>query len=380
MNSARLLLFVLLAMLVACQAAAQRVPVHQSFDLRVPWSPAPLVVAGKSSLVYELHLTNYAREPLTIMRLEVVDDRQHVFVDLAGAKLRDAFGGVGRVKDDERTCVVPGATAVIYLSVPLARTGMVNLQHRITYVGPDSHDVTVTGGNVTSRGSVAKLLGPPLSGGPWVAIYDNRWERGHRRVMYATDGRVQIPGRFAIDWIRVGADGGFAEGNGDSPAQWYGYGAQVLAVADATVASVGDGVAEPASIAEGMARKVSLKNAAGNYVALNLGDGRYAFYEHLKPGSIKVRPGEYIRQGTVIGQLGFTGESTGPHLHFHVSDTNAPLAAEGLPYSLERFVVLGAYTSLGDFSEGKPWKTLVTPAGGKGFPAPLTVVDFGRSD
>lgn len=376
MNYLRVLLVVSLAMFPVCAAQAQRSPVRQSFDLRVPWSPVPVIVSGKPSLVYELYFTNYASAPLSVSRLEVVDDQHHVLVDLSGVRLRDAFGSVGRVQGDDRLRVNSGMTAVAYLSVPLARVGTTHLQHRVTYSGPDASNVSVTGGGLTSRMPASKPLGPPLRGGPWVAIYNEGWERGHRRVLYATDGRVQIPGRFAIDWIRVGEHGGFAGGNANVPAQWLGYGADVLAVADATVASVGVGIAEPASIAQGMSRKLPLEADAGNYVALDLGDGRFAFYEHLKPGSIKVKPGQHVKRGVVIGQLGFTGQSTGPHLHFHVSDANVPLAAEGLPYSLERFAVLGSYSSLADFSEGRAWNRVATPEFGEGFPAPLIVVEF----
>src|SRR3546814_7386768 len=69
---------------------------------------------------------------------------------------------------------------------------------------------------------------------------------------------------------------------------------------------------------------------SGNACALDLGDGRHAFYEHLKPGSIRVVPGQRVRRGEVIAELGFTGDSTGPHLHFHVADAPSPLGAEGL--------------------------------------------------
>jgi len=39
-------------------------------------------------------------------------------------------------------------------------------------------------------------LSPPLRGGPWVAIHNASWELGHRRVPYAVQGSVHIPGRL----------------------------------------------------------------------------------------------------------------------------------------------------------------------------------------
>jgi murein DD-endopeptidase MepM/ murein hydrolase activator NlpD len=57
-----------------------------------------------------------------------------------------------------------------------------------------------------------------------------------------------------------------------------------------------------------------------NYVALDLDGQHYAFYEHLQPGSVKVKPGDRVRSGQVI-IAGCTGESTGPHLHFTSATT-----------------------------------------------------------
>lgn len=367
-----------LLLLAAPAVMAQRAPLHQSFDLRVPWTPEPVVVAGKTSLVYELHLTNEAQETLTIQRVDVLDAQQRVLLDLAGSELAAALGRADRAKGDERLRMTPGMSAVAYLTVPLADTAATHLRHRVVYVDQANQHLATEGANVTPANRASQPLGPPLRGGPWVAIYDASWERGHRRVLYTTDGSVKVPGRFAIDWIRVGPHGGFAQGKGESPRQWLGYAADVLAVADATVASTGDGVAEPATLADGAAHKVPLEHAAGNYVALDLGDGRYAFYEHLKPASIRVKAGQRVHRGDVIGQLGFTGESTGPHLHFHVSDANAPLAAEGLPYALASLRILGSYVSIEDFADGRPWMPAASPAADSGFPAPLSVVDFGN--
>jgi len=376
MRLRRVLCFVVVSLLLVHAAVAQRAPVHQAFELRVPWMPQPVRIAGKTSLVYELHLANQAQQALTIRRIEVIDAQQHVVMGLSGDALIAALGRADRAKGTDRLRMAPGMTAVAYLSVPVADSGNPALTHRLIYADDAGEELLVAGGKVVPSQRASLTLGPPLRGGPWVAIYDASWERGHRRVLYTTDGSVKVPGRFAIDWILLGPHGGFAKDTGESPAQWFGYGVDVIAVADATVASTGEGIAEASTLAEGTAHKVPLEDAAGNYVALNLGDGRYAFYEHLKPGSIRVKPGQSVHRGEVIGQLGFTGESTGPHLHFHVSDANAPLAAEGLPYALDAFRVLGAYASIEDFAQGKPWTS--SPATGEGFPAPLSVVDFGN--
>jgi murein DD-endopeptidase len=149
-------------------------------------------------------------------------------------------------------------------------------------------------------------------------------------------------------------------------------------VTDSTVAATRNGIAEQSTVVEGEPR-APLEFASGNYIALDLGDGRYAFYEHLKPGSIRVNTGDHVRRGSVIGQLGYTGQSTGPHLHFHVSDHNSPLNAEGLPYGLQKFRILGSYLSPATFGQSLPW----TPIGvgidserRNELPAAFAVVEF----
>ncbi len=56
---------------------------------------------------------------------------------------------------------------------------------------------------------------------------------------------------------------------------------------------------------------------AGNYVSINHGDGFSSVYMHMT--HYIVSPGQYVTAGQVIGYVGSTGGSTGPHLHFGIS-------------------------------------------------------------
>lgn len=173
-----------------------------------------------------------------------------------------------------------------------------------------------------------------VPGGPWEAVYNPAWTRGHRRVVYTVDGHAHIPGRYAIDFIKVDSQGRFFQGDSDVVRNWYGYGARVLAVSDGVVASTRDSFPESPTVSGH--RPCPADQGAGNYISIDIG-GRFVFYEHLRPGSITVRPGQRVRKGEVIGALGFTGQTVGPHLHLHVADRNSPLGAEGLPFAFERF-------------------------------------------
>jgi len=333
---------------------------HSSLELVVPEPPTPVNVGGETRLVYELHLTNFSPDRVMLKSIEVRDaSRGTPVAHFASTDLPALLGHPGPTAGPADPRVIePGMRAVSYFWIPVGRAGTVprTLIHRVSFdlLEPGIRvDVITDGGGTAVDFRPLLVLAPPLHGGPWVAVYDPAMSRGHRRMLFAVNGRAQIPARFAIDWFKIDPNGKLAHGDEAETANWYGYGADVLAVANATVVAVRGNMPESKSVS---IHHNALQNASGNFVVLDLGSGRYAFYEHLKPGSLRVRAGDPVTAGQVIASLGYTGDSTGPHLHFHVADGPSPLAAEGLPYVLRDFEVLGDYGTIEAFAAGRPWK------------------------
>jgi hypothetical protein len=289
--------------------------------------PVVVRVEGQRRALFELHVE---RQPLAAVTVRDAD---------GGAPLRIFKGS-----DLDGRCVVEPGGVVVFAELDLP---------------PSTRRLSIDAGGQPVPAGLAlddgPMLGPPLRGGPWAAVYKADWARGHRRVFYAPDGKARLPGRTAIDWVGLDGQGRIAVGDPDLASNALGYGAEVLAVADATVAAARDGVPEAVRVSQNSKHPHDL--AAGNFVSLDLGSGRYAIYEHLIPGSLRVKGGDQVRRGQVIGRLGFSGDSTGPHLHLHVADAAAPLLGEGVGYGFERFTLLGRYEDVGRLGEG-PWSPL----------------------
>lgn len=121
-----------------------------------------------------------------------------------------------------------------------------------------------------------------------------------------------------------------------SPSYRY-FGANIHAVADGPVVAVLDGLPEqvPGKNPTGL----KLEEYGGNHVVQDIGDGNYAFYAHLKTGSVKPKVGDQLSTGQVLGLLGNSGNSDAPHLHFHVMSTPDPLRSNGLPFVIKSFTL-----------------------------------------
>lgn len=327
--------------------AAAPASLRPSFDMRVLDVPQAATTDAGTQVFEELHLTNFTDAPLRLVRVEVVDAQDgRVLIRFAGDALKQRLARIGDAAAPSDTVVPPGRREVVYIEWPAPAHRPQAIAHVVTYARqPGAATDVVRGARTVVSYATGAPLGPLLRGGPWVAIHSAEWARGHRRVFNAVGGQARIPGRFAIDWVRVDDAGHTARHDPDVPGHWLGYGADVLAVADASVVAVRDDMTESPTVSGNP--KHELADDAGNFVAIRLDDGRYAFYEHLRPGSIAVHPGQRIRRGDVLAQLGFTGASTGPHLHFHVSDGPSRIESEGRPFTLAGFDLLGSYGDLG---------------------------------
>jgi hypothetical protein len=200
------------------------------------------------------------------------------------------------------------------------------------------------------------VLSPPLRGKGWL-VFNGCCDdmTSHRGAILAVNGALHVSERFAIDFVRLDDQGRLFDGPVDRLASYPYFGVPVHSVADGTVANLEDGL--PEEVPGKVPASSSPKTAGGNFVVVDIGGGRFAFYAHLQPGSLRVKLGDRVKAGDVIGLLGNTGNTTAPHLHFHVMNGTAPLSSNGLPFVFTSFVgegVLDESKSEQIFTESVP--------------------------
>jgi len=339
----------------------QPAAVFAPIDVRVPIPPRPFVAGGATHLVYELHITNLSARRTTFETVDVMDRSASLdappLLHLAGASLESALRLLGAPPDNAENRILPGGrTAILFVWATL-RPGTVPaaLTHRLTVqlADPDTaagqrdqhstrateeHAVVVRGIDVVVSTNQPGVIGPPLEGDHWLAANGPGNGPDHRRTLLAVTGEGRIAQRFAIDWVRLFEEGRTFRGDPRNNASYRAFGAKVLAVADGIVRDTLDGL--PENVPDPVARAVPITTTvSGSYILVDVGNEAYAVYAHLQPGTLRVKKGDHVRRGQVLALVGNTGNSSEPHLHFHMADRPRAIDAEGIPYAFAAFAL-----------------------------------------
>jgi hypothetical protein len=323
---------------------------------------------ARTHLVYEIHLTNASPAEWPIAAIEVLDgdDPEQVLLTIEGDEVAakvQSLGGRAALG-----ALPPNQSALAFLHVPIEPDADVptHLVHRLTLILPDglpdafwifaglSPDADVleqVGAHTAVADREPVVLGPPLRGDGWIAADGCCVAPRHVRGVQSVNGQILGAQRFAIDWERLNEEDRIYVGDPKDVASYFAYGHEVLAVADARVARVLDGLEE--QVPGALPAAIPIEEADGNHVVLDLGDGRFVLYAHMIPGSITVAEGDHVRRSEVLGLVGNSGNSSAPHLHLHVMSTPSALAANGLPYVFDRYELFGRIPSTEAFDEAE---------------------------
>lgn len=183
--------------------------------------------------------------------------------------------------------------------------------------------------------------------GEWVAI-----NTPLKRV--PSHGTNYFGQRFAFDFLRINDKGfsykksiihhifGFVK-----PEECYGFDENIYAPFEGKVVGVGDGWPDHkklnlildlirVSFFPADAKPDDYRPLTGNYVLLE-NDLGVALFAHLRCGSLRVEIGQTVKKGDIIGNVGHSGSSTLPHLHFHIMNNRDPFKAEGILCKFTRY-------------------------------------------
>lgn len=339
----------------ASKPAAPSFPQPQ-LALRVPFEPTAFPSDGRTYLAYEVHFTNFSGEPMTLGRIDVLNadgSADKPVATLEGESLAGVLQTIGVSprpgSNSNPADIAAGTTVVAYMWIPFEAGTVVpaKLRHRVMASG-----TPLEGANIVTHHSKLRVLGAPLEGGIWTASDgpNNDKDNHHRRGLVVQDAAPVISRRYATDWLQEKDSASFS-GNSREAKAYYAYGKSVLAVANGKVINTRNDLPDNTP---GHGRDfrpavpTTLDTLGGNTVTLDIGDGQYVYYFHLAPGSVRVKPGDRVRRGQVLGQIGCSGDAREPHLHFEITTSPWVLAGEGVPYVIDSY-----RAKVGD----GPWQT-----------------------
>lgn len=355
---------------------------------KVLFTPQPVLGSdGRRHLVYELQLSNVTGERVVVKRLALFgDDDKEPLATLDEAEIARRFSPAGRRGNESAELgAFQYGVAFLHIALPAGRSAPHRLTHRVdAWFDQFKADAAIRLGATAVATAAPPVLGPPLRGENYIAGDGCCDSTRHVRALLPLNGAFRLSQRFAIDWEKLGGDGRLFAGDRKLVGSYHIYGQPILAVSDGTIVDMRGDLADqvPGALPDGL----PVGEADGNFAVLDMGGGAFVLYAHMKPGSVRVKIGDRVRRGDVIGAVGNTGNSSEPHLHLHVMDGPSPLLANGLPYVFEAATVKAIdLAGTADFDRaaeaGSP--VSLTPfvpplAIQRALPLDLTVVDWGN--
>jgi Peptidase family M23 len=326
-------------------------------------APNPVLGAdAKTHLVYEIVLMNIGSTAVGLGKIETLDAiRGTVLGTLEGVALAQML----RLNDGAKgTELSAGGSGIAFMDVLLDKNAAApkTLKHRFEitvaktsspkrngdrHPAPEPPQEITFVGDPLDVGSPALVVSPPLKGARWLvgggccSPYSY-----HRGATLSINGTIHIAQRYAIDFVQLNDKNVPYSGPRDQLSSYAYFGVEIHSVADGIVVQTADNFPEqvPGKLPEGM----TIQMATGNHVIVDIGEGRYAFYAHMQPQSLRVKVGDKVITGQVLGLLGNSGNTDGPHLHFHVMDGPSPLRSNGLPYVFTNFEGQGVLRDEGE--------------------------------
>jgi hypothetical protein len=158
--------------------------------------------------------------------------------------------------------------------------------------------------------------------GVWYVAAEHSYLDPHKRFLAET---------YAYDFLQIGPNGKSYQRDGLQNSDYYAFGKKVLSAQSGTVVYV------RVDITDNQPGDPNLNTPGGNVVIIDHGNGHFGYYAHLRARSVSVKVGTKVKAGDPLGEVGNSGDSSEPHLHFHMMNADNPDQADGIPVVFENW-------------------------------------------
>ena len=345
----------------AARGAGDATAVISPLGFYIAHAPNPVLGGdGRMHLAYEIKIANQTSLEVTLESVQATANGKPIGRLYSSTTLLDALRVDGADPGIGST-FGPGQGATLFMDVayPVRRKQPPKLRHAIALsfqpVGsPDPPTALSFTGVKTAVGTEPAIeVAPPLRGERWL-VGNGCCDKvnAHRAATLAINGTIDVPERFAIDFVQLTPANALVDGPYADVNSFPYFGDKIHAAAPGKVVRTRDGL--PEQVPGALPAGATVQTAGGNHVVVKIDSGHFAFYAHMQPGSLRVKIGDRIRTGQVLGLLGNTGNTDAPHLHFHIMDGASPLQSNGLPFTFTQYRGQGMVTDEAPLFAGLP--------------------------
>jgi hypothetical protein len=294
---------------------------------------------------YSLKLWEYEKEGLKLVSIQVFDEiSKNEVLKLEGEEIPIIYKSPLKPTDLIQQDDINSYYLSIQIPIPLSASKPSRISHKLTLKDTVNNKmVYIEGGVFNPRLSETPIaISSPVKGENWLFINQST-NAYHFYVLFFTEGKIYNAERFAFDNIKLDSEMvDYFIGDPTQNESYFNYGDTLYAVLDGKVLNITDGRAENNGDMQNLTFN-TLDELGGNYLVLDIGDGKKALYAHCKPNSFLVSQGADVKEGDAIALLGNSGNSTAPHLHFHIFEGENFLLSYGLPFVLKEYTKVGEW-------------------------------------
>jgi hypothetical protein len=257
---------------------------------------------------YQLHDEPVAGSTVSVRGL--VDQTEVYSQTYTATDLATMFSSVkGDYETPQAAQLGPGESGVLYFFLNFTSPNNIpqTVENSFQVTNESGKSDTISIAPLQKQTAGAEVVNAPLRGSGWWTPNGPSNDSVHRRSLIVLDGELSITEEFAVDWVKLGQNGATFVGDPLNNASYFAYGQNIVAAAGGSIVEVVNDIIENTPTQPPNPNDLEVETLPGNHVVEDFGDGRYALYAHMIPGSIPVKKGDVVVPGQLVGRLGNSG-------------------------------------------------------------------------